>query len=93
MFLWQWPSLNIEEQHQGLDHATIYYAIVLPGRQPGFPGRVSAGCQSGKLQNRPSSRPSAGGRADFDGFPIKVQPKIRPGRPISGPEALLRNMG
>ncbi len=37
--------------------------------------------------------PSAGRRADFGAFPIAVRPKIWPAEPISGPEALLRNIG
>jgi hypothetical protein len=42
-----------------------------------LPGKISAGLYSGKPQNRPSGRPSAGRKADFDSFPMK----ILPGRP------------
>ncbi len=33
-----------------------------------------------------------GRRADFEAFPVAVRPKIQLGRPICGPEALLRNI-
>ncbi len=36
--------------------------------------------------------PPAGRTADFVFFPGSSPAKIRPGRPISGPEALLRNI-
>jgi hypothetical protein len=48
------------------------------GPEVELPGRIWAGFQSGKLQNQPSGRPRA---------------EIQPGRQISGPEALLRNIG
>ncbi len=61
-----------------------------------LPGWISAGFLSGKPRNRPSGRPKGGRRADLrlsrlesDSNPIE----IRPGRQISGPEALLRNIG
>ncbi len=38
-------------------------------------------------------RPKAGRRDNFEAFPTRIQPKVRPGSPISGPEALLRNVG
>jgi hypothetical protein len=38
-------------------------------------------------------RPTAGWRVDFEFFPDQNLVEMRPGRPISGPEALLRNIG
>ncbi len=49
----------------------LCYAVVLPGREIGLPGRILAGLLPGKHRNRPSGRP---------------------GSPISGPDALLRNI-
>jgi hypothetical protein len=40
----------------------------------GFPGRISAG----KFQIRPSGRPVAGRRVDFEAFPIRIWPKSGP---------------
>jgi hypothetical protein len=56
----------------------------------GLPGRILAGLLPGMHLHRPSGRPSAGRGADFD-FPGISPAKIRPGRPIYSPEALLRN--
>ncbi len=44
------------------------------GPEIGLPGRLSAGFQSGKPQNRPS----AGRVADFEAFPNRVRPKSEP---------------
>ncbi len=44
------------------------------GPEIGLQGRMSAGFESGKHQNRPSGRPE--GR--FRGFPIRIRPKSRP---------------
>ncbi len=46
-----------------------------PGSGTGLPGWISAGFQSGKLQNRPSGRPKAGRRAVFEAFQIRIRPK------------------
>ncbi len=69
----------------------VCYAMVLPGRKSGF----RAGCRS---DNRESLKigPLAGRRPA--GGPIVRLPdgnpaEIRPGNPMSGPEALLRNTG
>ncbi len=62
------------------------------GPQMGLPGRILAGLLPGKNRNRSSGRPKAGKRANLGAFPVAVQQKIRPGSPISGLEALLRNM-
>ena len=70
----------------------LFYAIVLPGRNSAFRAGFWPDCYRGKHRNRPSGRPSAGRRAVFGSFPVAVRPKIRPGRPISGPEALVRNI-
>ena len=43
------------------------------GLETGFPGSISAGFQSGKLQNLPSGRPTAGQRAEFDAAPETKQ--------------------
>ncbi len=63
------------------------------GPEIGLPGRILAGLLPEKHQNRPSGRPKAGRRADFGTFPGSSPARIRPGRPIYGPEALLRNIG
>ena len=55
---------------------TLCYAIARPGRRSGF----RAGFRAGELQNRPSGRPSAGRRAVFKVFPIRI-------RLNSGPES------
>ena len=57
-----------------------------------LPCRISAGFCFGKPQNRPSGA-KAGRRADLDIFAMKNLAELRPGRPISGPEALLRTRG
>ncbi len=43
-----------------------------------FQGQISAGFLSGKLPNRPSGRPKAGRRADFEAFPIRIRPECVP---------------
>ena len=43
-----------------------------------FPGRISAGFYSGKHKNRPSGRPEACRRPDFDAFPTGILPKSCP---------------
>ncbi len=48
------------------------------GPEIGLPGQTSAGFYTGKPQNRPSGRPSAGRRAEA--FPTRI-------RPTSGSEA------
>ncbi len=40
----------------------------------GLPGQISAGFNSGKLQNLPSGRPKAVRRADFGAHPIRQRP-------------------
>ncbi len=66
--------------------AAVCYAIVLPGHNSDFRARLWPDC----YREKPEIGPPAGG-------PISVLSrqhspvKIRPGRPISGPEALLRN--
>ncbi len=58
------------------------------GAESGLPGRILAGLLPGKHPNRPSGQPE--GR--FRYFPGSSPPKIQPGRPISGPEAVLCNI-
>ncbi len=43
-----------------------------------FPGQISAGPSSEKHQNRPSSRPKAGHKADVEASPTRIQPKSSP---------------
>ena len=57
------------------------------GPEIGLPGQILAGLLPGKRRNRPSGRPE--GR--FRCLPGSSPAKIRPGSPIYGPEALLRN--
>ncbi len=62
------------------------------GPEIGLPGRIVAGLFTVKEPNS-ALRPAFGrpeGRFRF--FPGSRPAKIRPGRPIYGPEALLRNM-
>ncbi len=56
------------------------------GPELGLPGRILAGLLPGK------HRKAFGRRADFGAFPVAVRAKTRPGSPIYGPEALLRNI-
>jgi hypothetical protein len=51
-----------------------------PGPEIGLPGLILAGCQAGKPKHRPSGRPKAAQRADFEALRTKIRPK-------SGPEA------
>ncbi len=63
--------------------------------RPGGPGGPGPGKHRKAIwpgKHRPSGRPSAGRRADFGALPARRPAKIRPGRPIDGPEALLRNI-
>ena len=55
-----------------------------------MPPKNQARLLPGKHRHRSSGRPSAGRRADFGALSGSSPAKIRPGRPISGPEALLR---
>ncbi len=71
----------------------LCYAIVPPGRRSGFraefrPDSNGENIKIGPSADRPSGRPKAGRRADFEIFLIR----IRPGSRISGPEAVLRNI-
>ncbi len=61
--------LNI---HKGV-HTMLCNSASKP--EIGLLGRMSAGLQSGTPQNRPSGRPSAGRRADFDVCPTRIRPK------------------
>ncbi len=70
----------------------LCYARVLPGQKSGLPGRIVAGLLPGTHRNRPPGRPSAGRGAHFVVFPGNSPATIRPGRPLSGPEALLRDL-
>ncbi len=56
-----------------------------------LPGRILAGLLRENTEiDPPAGRRTAGG--PFRCFPGSSPPKIRPGRPISGPEALLRHI-
>ncbi len=55
------------------------------GPEGGLPDRIVAGLLPGKNRKLPEGR--------FRCFPGGSPAKIRPGKPISGPEALLRNIG
>ncbi len=48
------------------------------GPEIGLPGRSLAGLQPGRHRNRPSSRPSAGQRADFEALPIRIRSESGP---------------
>ncbi len=48
------------------------------GPEIGIPGRISAGFHSGKPRSRPSGRPKAGRRADFEDLPTRIRPKAGP---------------
>ncbi len=58
------------------------------GPEIGPQGQMLAGLLPGKNRNLPSGRPE--GRFRF--FPGGSPAKIRPGRPIYGPEAILHNI-
>ena len=56
-----------------------------------LPGRILAGLLPGKQES--ALRPAEGRPEDrFRCFPGSSPAKIRPGSPISGPEALMRNI-
>ena len=62
------------------------------GLEIGIPGRMLAGrTATGKVRNRFSGRPKTGSNGGLQCFPWRSSGKVRPGRPISGPEPLLRN--
>ena len=69
----------------------LCYAIVLPGRKSAFRAGFWPDCFRESTEIGPG-RPKAGRRADFGAFPGSRLAKIRPGRPIYSPEALLRNI-
>ncbi len=48
------------------------------GQEIWLPARISAGFKLEKFQNRPSGRPKAGRRADFEAFPISIRPRTGP---------------
>ncbi len=59
----------------------------------GLPGRISAVFCSRTHQNRPSGRPKAVRRANFDVIPVGIRPNAYPKDRTSGPEALLLSIG
>ncbi len=64
-----------------------------PGPEIGLPVWISAGLKSGKPQIQ-ALRPAFGRpEGQFFCFPNQNAAEIRPGSPICGPEALLRNIG
>ncbi len=56
----------------------------------GLPGLISAGFWSGEPENQCFGRPEGQPEADFEAFPTRIRSKSGP---ISGLEALLRNIG
>ncbi len=78
------PSLKLRPAPK---KCTLCYAIVLPGRKSAFRAGFWPDCYRESDRNRPSGRPE--GR--FGYFPGSGPAKIRPGKLICGPEALLRN--
>jgi hypothetical protein len=71
---------------------SIYYEIVPPGRKSGFRVgfRPDASRESLKIGPLASRRPAGG---PLLRFPHQNPAESRPGSPISGPEALLRDIG
>jgi hypothetical protein len=70
---------------------TLRYAIMLPGRKSAFRAGFQPDCYRENTEiGPPAGRRPAQGR--FRCFPGSSPAQIRPGRPISGPEALLRNI-
>ncbi len=72
-------------------HGILCYTIVFPGRKSGF----RSGCRQDSNQDSIKTGPPAGRRPA--GGPIVMfsqleSNQIRPGNPICGPEALLRNI-
>ncbi len=63
--------------------------IVFPGRNSGF----GAGIRQDSSRENIKIGPRTGRRADVEAFTTRIRPKSEAGGPISGPEALLRNMG
>ncbi len=63
------------------------------GRKSAFRASFRPDSKSGRLQNLASGLPSAGRRADFEAFPIRIRLKSGPETQFSGPEALLHNIG
>jgi hypothetical protein len=73
-----------------LKHVYFVLCNIASGPTIGLPGLILDGLLPGKNRNRPSGRPWPEGR--FWCFPGSNPSKMRPGRPISGPEPLLRNI-
>ena len=68
----------------------VCHAIVLPGRTSAFRAGFwpDSYRESTEIGHPAGRRPAGGGRYRY--FPGSSPAKIRPGRSISGPEALLR---
>lgn len=75
----------ISAKVSAVSRRTLSYTIVLPGGKSSSSGRMWAG--SRKLQNRPCSH-----KENVEALPIKFRPKSGLMNPISGPEALLRQV-
>ncbi len=85
----RWPKMLIAEA--GPTKRILCYALVLPGRKSDFRagfGRIATGKASKSALLPAFGRPY--GRFRF--FPGSSPAQIWPGRSISGPEALLRNI-
>ncbi len=64
---------SLESQNYHAGHPMLHNIVSRP--EIGLPDRTSARFESGKHKNRTSGRPSAGRRADFEAFPIRIRPK------------------
>ncbi len=62
------------------------------GPEIGLPGWILAGLLPGKPRNGPSGPAEGRPESRFRCFPGSSPAKLRPARPISGLEALLRNI-
>ncbi len=91
---WHWNGLHLKPKRSN-DLSTVVssmtghfntlcYTIVFPGRKSSF----QEGFRTDSNRESFNICPPAGRRAEFDALPVK----IRPGRPISDPEALVSNI-
>ncbi len=53
----------------------LYSMLRASGPEIRLPGRILAGLLLGNDRYRPSGRPNAGGRADFEVVPTRIRPK------------------
>ena len=80
-------------QEKNTEGPTLCHAIMLPARKSAFRAGFWPDCYRERTQiGLPAGLRPAGGLISVLSFPGSSPAKIRPGRPIYGPEALLHNI-